>query len=545
MINLRALAAGLVARQVNVIAGGRKWRDTMNCLNSKSHNLSEALQIMALGGILVLLADAPVLAQTGSPLWQREQAPSSLKTPEDVVRGIAVQVNVGRLRSTDNARFSLLMPDGRTLNVTKSGETRTPKGVVWHGKIVDEPASSVSFSVVNHTVVGSILTGRGQSFRLRRDASGVQVIEEVDLKKLPPEGDPTAVPGRRGDTPGDSAGDTCATDGPDRIDVVVVYTHDALVGASSKDAMESDIYLAVDQSNQSYINSKITQRLRLVHIAEVSYVESGDSIKDRDRLKAKADGFVDNVHTLRNTFGADAVVMITETGDWCGFSFIMNPIGNAFEDSAFAVVRRDCVTLAGKYSFPHELGHVMSARHDWTVDSMNNAPYSYNHGHNQVTPSSGTPWRTIMAYEDACKNAGVSCPRVLNWSNPGVSVGGDPTGIAAGLKQEDNHRVLNNTALTVANFRCSLPVEKQCKGHFHTGVGKDVYAGLTKTEARELARKKWRGQVATHDGAAWNVWSSATDRTESCAQKGFTPQPPPVSKPIKYWECQAKARPCR
>ena len=47
--------------------------------------------------------------------------------------------------------------------------------------------------------------------------------------------------------------------------------------------------------------------------------------------------------------------MITETGDWCGFSFIMDPVGNAFEDSAFAVVTRNCATLAGKYSFPHEL----------------------------------------------------------------------------------------------------------------------------------------------------------------------------------------------
>jgi hypothetical protein len=541
---LPAVAADLVARQVKLITGDRKGRDTMNCLKSKSHNFSEALRIIALGGLLVLLPDIPVLAQTGLPLWQRKQAPASLKTPEDVVRGTAVQVNAGRLRSTNNARFSLLMPDGRTLNVTKSGETRMPKGLVWHGKIVDEPASSVSFSVVNDTVVGSILTGRGQSFRLRRDASGVQVIEEVDLKKLPPEGEPTAVPGRRGDTPGDSAGDTCATDGADRIDVMVVYTHDALIGATSKDAMESDIYLAVDQSNQSYINSKINQRLRLVHIAEVSYVESGNSITDRDALKAKADGLVDNVHTLRNTFGADAVVMITETSDKCGRSFIMDPVGNAFEDSAFAVVARNCATLAGKYSFPHELGHVMSARHDWTVDNTNNAPYSYNHGHNQVTPSSGTPWRTIMAYEDACTNAGVSCPRVLNWSNPGVSIGGDPTGIATGVQQEDNHRTLNNTALTVANFRCSVHLEKQCKGHFHTGVGKDVYGGLTKTEARELARKKWRGQVAAHDGSAWNEWSSATDKTESCAQKGFTPQPPPVSKPIKYWECQAKARPC-
>jgi hypothetical protein len=78
---------------------------------------------------------------------------------------------------------------------------------------------------------------------------------------------------------------------------MVVYTQDALAGATSKDAMEADIYLAVDQSNRSYINSNINQRLRLVHIAEVSYAEPSppDTIRDRNRLQDKADGYVDNV----------------------------------------------------------------------------------------------------------------------------------------------------------------------------------------------------------------------------------------------------------
>jgi Metallo-peptidase family M12 len=506
----------------------------MNCLSSKSPTFSDALRITALGGLLVLLAGPPVLAQTGPQLWQTDQK---------VMRGSAVQVDVGRLRSTDNARFSLVMPDGRTLNVTKSGERETPEGLVWLGKIVDEPGSSVSFSVLNDTVVGSILTERGQSFRLRRDASGAQVIEEVDLQKLPPEGEPAEVPQRRGDIPPE---DTCTTDGPDRIDVMVVYTQDALAGATNKDAMVADIHLAVAQSNQSYINSKINQRLRLVHIEEVSYEETGDTEKDRNRLKSKTG--VDNVHTLRDTHGADVVVMITETGDFCGMAYIMDPVGNYFEDSAFAVVVRECMTLAGKYSFPHELGHIMSARHDWNADPAD-TPYRYGHGHIQVTPSAQrAPWRTIMAYDSGetnpCVLAGVKCPRVLNWSNPNVVIGGDPTGITRSRQPEDNHRVLNNTAGTVANFRCSKVGGTHCKGHFH-----EVFASLeNQTEARLAARTKWAEQVAAHDGPAWNKWSLAADRTNVCTTKP-PPKPPPggpVEKPEKkLFECQARARPCR
>lgn len=426
-------------------------------MKSWNRRLRETAQTMALVGLLMLIAGGPVLAQTFSPLWQKSSSQGSLKAAPEVTNSIAVAVNFNRLRSADNARFSLLMPDGRTLNVTKSNQTRTPNGLVWQGKVANEPTSSVNFSVVKETIVGSILTGKGQSFRLRRDPSGAQVIEEIDLKRMPPEADPTPVPGRRGDKPNDPAADTCATDGPDQIDVMVVYTPDARTGAGGADAIEADIYLAIEQSNQTYINSDINQRLRLVHIAEVSYTESGNSATDKTALKSKVDGLMDGVHALRDSHGADIVALLVESLNACGEAFIMNPVGNAFEDSAFAVIKRSCSTLAGKHSFPHELGHIMSARHDWTVDSTNNSPHAFNHGHTQPAPASGSPWRTIMAYENACATAGVSCPRVLNWSNPNISVGGSATGVATGPQQQDNHQTLNSTALTVANFRCSSP----------------------------------------------------------------------------------------
>ena len=80
----------------------------------------------------------------------------------------------------------------------------------------------------------------------------------------------------------------------------------------------------------------------------------------------------------------------------------------------------------------------------------------------QNAPSSGSPWRTIMSYEDGCLSAGVNCPRALNWSNPNINIGSDPTGVASGAQQQDNHQTLNNTALTVANFRCASPKWQRC-----------------------------------------------------------------------------------
>src|SRR5262249_4287613 len=152
-------------------------------------------------------------------------------------------------------------------------------------------------------------------------------------------------------------------------------------------------------------------------------------------------------------------VLITESLNACGEAYsIMGTVGNAFESSAFCVVKRSCAT--GNYSFGHELGHLMGARHDWFVDATNNSPYVYNHGFANATPTApATPWRTVMAYNDACAAAGVNCTRVQYFSNPNINypVGGDAMGVSSGSQQADNHRTLNNTALTVANFRCSSP----------------------------------------------------------------------------------------
>lgn len=401
-----------------------------------------------------LLVAIPAVAQVVAPdPWTKRDMPPGLKPPPEVVNSIAVEVKVGILRS--NTRLSLPMPDGSKLPAARSRLTETPKGFVWSGTIDKQAIGTATFSVVNQTVAGSILNGKGQSFRLRRDVSGVYLLEEIDLNKLPAEAEPRSASGLR-DGGNDPEFDTCATDSGDDIDVMVVYTA-AARGYAGVDALESDIYGAVEQANQSYINSDVKQRLRLVHVAEVSYTESGNSSIDLGRLQKKGDGFIDDVHGLRDSHGADLVVLITETmpGE-CGESFVMNPVGNAFEDHGFSVVRRDCMSAAGKYTLAHELGHPMAARHDWKDDGQV-TPFMFNHGHVETSPVSGSPWRTVMAHHAACESAGISCPRVLNWSNPDISVGGSPTGVAVGTsaEPEDNHLVLNTTARTVANFRCS------------------------------------------------------------------------------------------
>lgn len=230
-----------------------------------------------------------------------------------------------------------------------------------------------------------------------------------------------------------------------RIDIMVVYTEAARAAEGSTDAMLARIALAVTETNESYHNSGVTTRLRLVHTEEVSYTESGDIFTDVNRLKSASDGYMDNVHSLRSTYGADMVGLIVENGGgYCGVaSTIM-----ATAATAFQVTARDCAT--GYYSFGHEFGHLQGARHDVHVDTST-TPYPYGHGY---TYPAGA-WRTIMAYNDACVAAGTSCTRLQYWSNPYVLYSGVPAGTVTptGNETAKNYLVLNNTDYTVANFK--------------------------------------------------------------------------------------------
>ncbi len=229
------------------------------------------------------------------------------------------------------------------------------------------------------------------------------------------------------------------------IDVMVVYTATTRAAAGGTAAMKSLIDLAITETNQSYQNSGINQRLRMVHSEEVAYTETGDLSDALNCITSTTDNCLDNVHTLRNTYGADLVSFwVEDGGNACGLGWLTSSVSSAASAYGFSAVARSCAT--GYYSFGHELGHNMGARHDVAVDTAS-TPYAYAHGYINTTAT--TPWRTIMAYNDGCAAFGKTCTRIQYWSNPGVSYGGVPMGDATA----DNHRTLNNTAATIANFR--------------------------------------------------------------------------------------------
>jgi hypothetical protein len=334
-------------------------------------------------------------------------------------------------------------------------------GLIWLGHVEGVPLSQVTLVVQDGLLVGHVVTPAG-SYQVRRAGSGVHVVYEVDPSAFPPEREPIPV-----DIP-DGAhawpGPEPQADDGSIIDVLVVYTPAARVAEGGTQAMNALIDLAVAETNTSYANSLINQRLNLIHTAEVSYYEF-DIVQALYAVTDPDDGLMDNVHTLRDSYAADEVVLIThiQGSPYCGVSWLMSTVSTAFESNAFAVVHRACAT--GYYSFGHELGHNMGARHDWYVDS-GVTPYTHSHGY----VNAADRWRTVMAYNSECADRGFSCTRLQYWSNPDVTQGGDPMGVPAGTAADctegdpnprcdaDNRRTLNQTAYTVANFRVRAQV---------------------------------------------------------------------------------------
>lgn len=251
--------------------------------------------------------------------------------------------------------------------------------------------------------------------------------------------------GRKG-VPGNS--DPIVVDTPDPIippvsnddgsvlDLMIVYTPNTRQYEGGTLGINDLINFAVTQANQAFSNSGINTKFRLVYSQEINYNETGNGDLDLERLQSKNDGFMDEVHTLRDNYGADIVSLLVGNSDVGGLGYVMTDVNTDFSDYAFNLVQTDAVK--DTYSLSHEIGHLLGAVHDRANTNIAGAfPYSYGY----IAPSG---IGDIMSYADN---------RVNYFSSPNITLN---NGEKLGRNDlEDVVKTFNQTRLIAAKWRQS------------------------------------------------------------------------------------------
>lgn len=321
---------------------------------------------------------------------------------------------------------------------------------VLTGRLIGEPSSRVYLTINDGVVNADVMSLQRGLHEIRYVGQGVHELRRLDERELPSCGTtqahavaaPDLVAGEidaiGGETP------QRAYDDGSLIDVLVGVTPNAVASfGGTIEAVEGFMDLWFEVTNDSYRNSNVNQRVRMVHLYEVDYTD-GDAGTDLSRWRSSSDGNMDEVHGLRNQYGADLCALVSTSSGACGIAYLMTNVSVGFQGSGFSVTNWSC----GSLTFAHELGHNMGSSHDH--DNASTGAYCHSFGYR----TNDDRFRTIMAYAPGSRIPYFSNPEVQYEDSLGIlyqlGIGG------CGSNAADNTLSLNNTGPTVAQFRSTM-----------------------------------------------------------------------------------------
>ena len=264
--------------------------------------------------------------------------------------------------------------------------------------------------------------------------------------------------------------------------------------AATTSDIETFIEQVIQETNQGYINSRVSLRVK-------AFCSEKSKLNDNSNSAALLTAFKNmkgSTGALRGS--ADVAVLLTgqTMGNVCGRAYLDTIASGA----TVSVCAKQCAL--GYYSFGHEIGHNIGLGHNNEV--YQNPYFRDGHGHLIAQGSANTGARTILAYY-----ANGHGPRVNYYSNPSVNhpITRTPTGVN-GLS--NNARIMN----MMSNALSMIGDEKSsCSDSFPSGTTSCAVAG-----EKRYFRKKWFGRQpesvcraicnAREQCIAWNSHNRST-----------------------------------
>lgn len=253
------------------------------------------------------------------------------------------------------------------------------------------------------------------------------------------------------------------------IDVMIPYTGKAesWANSSTHGSINSVIAQAMSLSQAALDNSGVYINLRLVHAYKTGYddddkedVSAGEHLRrltaspDFNPYGEEYDGFFNEVHDLRDQYGADLVALFASEPNTGGLAWMLNNPGGD-PNTGFSLNRIQQLTFS--YTLIHEIGHNMGNMHARGQDSQGAGAtgglFDYSTGYRWFSGNDG--FVTVMAYDDGDFNNADYAPM---FSNPDSLFAGNPAGTydSASGGPSDNALSMRQTKRVIAFYRSTV-----------------------------------------------------------------------------------------
>lgn len=274
--------------------------------------------------------------------------------------------------------------------------------------------------------------------------------------------------------PAAMASATSASSTVPTVDLLLGYTPGFVSYYGGESQATTRLLNMVEITNESYVNSQINARVRLVRTMLVNYTDSNSNKTALEELTGyRSSSTVPpnpafaELRNARETYGADLVSLVrrfnTPENEGCGIAWLLGggrrgAIAASSEYFGYSIVSdgRDAGDDGKNYfcrdeTLAHELGHNMGSAHDRdTSDGDDNVlqsneygVFDYSFGHKTAAGTGN--FYTVMAYGDSGQT------RYRVFSNPRITYCG---GVACGVENSaDNARSIGQTFGAIAAFR--------------------------------------------------------------------------------------------